>query len=156
QADQGREARAAHDAVGVEDDHVPVLAAPAPAEVGDVAALALDAVPPPAIEDPAESADGGAQVDPCLAFGDQRVGLAAVAEDEEVEALRRSGGSERLPGRPDAGEHAWHVLVANRHDERGARLRGNGRPRWRRPGDGVTIAPQAQEHEPAERRPESE
>ena len=48
---------AAHHAVGVEHDHVAVAPAPAAAEVGDVAALALDAVRAPAVEDAAEAAD---------------------------------------------------------------------------------------------------
>ena len=46
---------ARHDAVGVEHDHVAVLAAPAPAEVGDVAALALQAHAAAAVEDACRS-----------------------------------------------------------------------------------------------------
>src|SRR6185436_6004156 len=38
-----RQAFAAHDAVSIHDDHVAVIAAPAAAEVSDVAALAVDA-----------------------------------------------------------------------------------------------------------------
>src|SRR4029079_17949820 len=59
-AHERRQAIAGHDAVGVEHDHVTVLAAPAAAEVGDVAALSLDPVLAPAIEHAPESADGAA------------------------------------------------------------------------------------------------
>src|SRR4029453_19274511 len=108
---QGREALTAHDAVRVEDDHVPVLAAPASTEVRDVPALSLDAVLAPAIEDRSEPVHGRAQIQPRLSLRHQRVGLAAVAENEEVEALAQTRGGHRLPCRADTRKHARDVLI---------------------------------------------
>ncbi len=70
QAHQLDQASPAHDAVGVEHDHVAVALAPAAAEIGDVAALALDAVLAPAVEDAAEAVRTAAQIEPRLALGD--------------------------------------------------------------------------------------
>ena len=158
QPHQGREALTAHDAVRVQDDHVPVLAAPAPAEVRDVAALSLDVVPAPAIEDRARTRSTDAhRSQPRLSLRHQRVGLGAVAENEEVEVLTQTPcAGDRLVCRADTREHARDVLVANRHDDRRARLGRDGGRRGRRSGDGVAVTPQTQEHEPAQRRPESE
>ena len=65
---------AGHHAVGVEHDHVAIAASPAAAEIGDVAALSLDAVRSPAIEDVAE-AHSPAEVEPCADLGDPRIGI---------------------------------------------------------------------------------
>src|SRR5438045_4367923 len=53
--DEPSNAVAGHHAVGVEHDHVAIAASPAAAEIGDVAALPLDAMRSPAIEDVAEA-----------------------------------------------------------------------------------------------------
>src|SRR5258705_11117447 len=53
--DESSNALAGHHAVGVEHDHVAIAAAPAAAEIGDVAALPLDAMRSPAIENVAEA-----------------------------------------------------------------------------------------------------
>ena len=156
QAHQRRDAVAAHDTVRIQDDHVSVLAAPAPTEIRDVPALPLDAMPAPAIEDVAEPADRRAQIEPGASLRRQRVRLAAVAENEEVELRQGAGAGDRLVGRPNPREHARHVLVANGHDDRRAGLRRNRGPGRHGSTDGVTIAGQAQEHEPTQRCPESE
>ena len=121
-AHQRRQARAAHHAVGVQHHHVAVVRAPAPQEVVDVAALLLHAALAAAIEQAAEAVDLARHRLPRRQFGDAQVGIVAVAEHEEVEALELPGRGERLPGRAQAGEHAIDVLVADRHDDRGARI----------------------------------
>ncbi len=55
QLHQPLQAQAGHDAVGVEDHHVAVIAAPAAAEIRDIAALALDAMDAAPVEDAAEA-----------------------------------------------------------------------------------------------------
>ena len=125
QAHQAAQALAAHDAVGVEHDHVLVLATPATAEVVEVAALALHAAATAAVEDAAEAFRLAAHVQPCLLFGDGDVGVVGVAEHEEVETVEVAAGGHRLERRAQAGEHARHVFVADRHHQRGARLGGD-------------------------------
>src|SRR5690606_16731361 len=55
QAHQAAQAFAAHDAVGIEHDHVLVIAAPTTAEVVEVAALALYPTPAATVEDATEA-----------------------------------------------------------------------------------------------------
>ena len=114
---------AAHRAVGVEHDHVAVVAAPAAAEVGHVAGLALGAALAPAVEQRqaartlrqhrAQPLEG-----PHLGLLQRRI--LGVGQHEHVEALLLAGGGERLAGGAQAGEHLGDVLVADRHHERGA------------------------------------
>ena len=121
QPDQRGQALPAHDAVGVEDDHVAVVAAPAPAEVGDVAALALDAVLAPAVENAAEAVHFLAQALPGVELGDARVGIIAVAQHEEVEPVELARTHQRLVSGLQPGEHPRHLLVADRHHDGSAR-----------------------------------
>ncbi len=156
-AHERRQAFAAHHAVGIEHDHVAVLASPAAAEVGDVAALALDPVLSPAIEDAAEAVDGAAERKPGIELGDARIGVAGVGQDEKVEPVERAGLLQRLVRRAQSREHARHVFVADRHDDRGARFG------WNRRGtaaghplrDRVTVATPVEQPESGERGPES-
>ena len=150
------EAVAAHHAVGIEHDHVFVVLAPAPAEIGDVAALALDAMPAQAIEDAAEAAGVAAQVEPRAALGDARVRIAGVAQEKEIEAVEQTGARDRFVGRAHAGEHARGVFVADRHDDGGARVFGDRFVAADRRGDRKAVAAFAQQHEQAGHRcPES-
>ncbi|MNS45911.1 hypothetical protein D3C72_783910 [compost metagenome] len=154
QARQRAQALAAHHAVGVEHDHVAVLAAPAAAEVGHVAGLALHAVAAPAVEDATEAAHGAADFHPGVVLGGAQVGVAAVREDKEVEVGQVARALERLIRRPQPGEDACHVLVGNRHDD----CRAGGWIDWRvRRGaarDQVAVAALGQHQEAHHRRPE--
>ena len=87
-----------HDAVRIENHHVAVLATPAPAEIGDVAAFAFDTVPAPAIEDSPESVHCAAHPDPRLDLLDPCVGIHRVGQDEEIEPVGRAGRPQRLIG----------------------------------------------------------
>ncbi len=122
QPHQAGQTFATHHAVGIEHHHVAVAAAPAPAEVVDVAALALHPTPAAAIEDMAETIHRATQLDPGLLLGDTGVRVVAVAEHEDIEMLQLTGGLERLVSRAQTGEHPRHVLVGDRHHQRGARL----------------------------------
>jgi hypothetical protein len=67
---------AAHDAVGVQNDHVPVFESPPAAKVGDIAALALHVDPAVSVENAVspvhqagKSVPGGFFLDPCVRIG---------------------------------------------------------------------------------------
>ena len=117
-ANQTGDARAAHHAVGIQHDHVAVVLAPAPAEVGDVTALALDPMPSPAVEDATEAAHGATKPQPRCDFGDPRFRIAAVGEHEEVEVIEFPGHRHRSIGGTQACKDARNILVADRHDDR--------------------------------------
>src|SRR3546814_9480489 len=85
------------------------------APVGDVAGLAFDAMHATAIEDATEAVDVAAQLQPGRNFGAAGVGLAAVGEHVEVERIAQPGTLDRVVGRADTGEHAWHVLRSEEH-----------------------------------------
>src|SRR6476660_7123768 len=91
QPQQRGEASSAHDAVGVEHDHVAVAVPPAPAEIGDVAALALDPMLPPPVKHPVEAVYRAAQRQPRIELRDAYVRLAGVGEHEKIEMLQVSG-----------------------------------------------------------------
>src|SRR5678815_3506812 len=78
------EALPAHDAVGVEDDQIAIVPAPPAAEIGDVSALALDAMLSPAVEDAPEGVERPAGLEPCLDFCDARVRIIGVRQHEPV------------------------------------------------------------------------
>ena len=154
QLQQTRQTRAAHHAVGVEHDHIDVVFAPAPAEVGDIAALALDAVLPPAVEHPIEALDGAACLLPSTDFGDARVGVARIGEHEEIEMRQCAALRNRLVGRSQACEHARHVLVSDRHDDRGAHGGSDRRIGRRSCRDRVAVAFEQQQDVAGHRGPE--
>ncbi|SDY81237.1 hypothetical protein SAMN05421755_10518 [Nitrosomonas sp. Nm33] len=146
---------AAHHAVGIHHHHVAILAAPAPAEVVDVAALALHPAPSPAVEDAPVAAGLAAQFEPGLLLGGGDVRRTGVAEDEEIEAVQLAAGGHRFVGRPQAGEHARHVLVADRHDNGRAGLGGNRLVAHAAAGDAVAVIPGEQFPEPHQGGPET-
>src|SRR5690606_1608079 len=109
-----------------------------PAEVVDVAALALHPAPAAAIEDMAETIHIAAQLQPGLLLGHAGVGIVAVAEHEDIEVLDLARGQQRLVGRPQPGEHPRYVLVGDGHHQRRTRL---GRNRFvARAGGGNVVA----------------
>jgi hypothetical protein len=139
----------------VEHDHVAVVLAPPAAEIRDVAALALDAVPAPAIEDAPESSHLGAQLLPGVDLRDARVGIIAVAQDEEIEGVQLAGRFERFVGRAQPGENAGDVLVEDRHHDRDAGIRCDRRVRRRRAGDRVAVSSARQHREAGHGGPEA-
>src|ERR1017187_8209999 len=104
QSHQCGQAFAAHDAVGIEHDHVAVTAAPTPAKIGDIAALVLDAVLAQAIEDAPEASYCSTQIEPCVYFGDSNIGIAAVGEHKKVEAFELSRLGDRFIRSAQPGE----------------------------------------------------
>ena len=146
---------ARHHAVGVEDHHVLVAAAPAPAPVGDVAALALDAVLATPVEDVAEAVHLLAQLHPGLDLGDADVGFGAVAEYVEIEARQLAGAARRFEGGAQSGEDAMHVLVADRHQDRGAHVVGDCGIGFRRRRNRVFVPTRKQGPEAHQRGPEA-
>src|SRR5690606_9884867 len=97
-------------------------AAPAPAEVVDVAALALHSAATAAIEDMAETVDLAAQLQPGLLLGHASIGVVAVAEHEDIEVLDLTRGQQRFVGGSQPGEYPGHVLVGDGHYQCRARL----------------------------------
>src|SRR6185312_8178662 len=93
----------------------------------DVAALALDPVLSPAIENAAEAVYGATKREPGVELGDARIGIAGVGQDEKVESVERAGLLQRLVRCAQSRKHALHVFVADRHDDRRARFRWNRR-----------------------------
>ncbi|MCY1515597.1 hypothetical protein D9M68_501870 [compost metagenome] len=127
QLDHRGQAVAAHHGVGVEHDHVAVVLAPAAAEVGHVAGLAVRAAGAQAVVHldlrlVRALGQRGAQVFPGGALGGGGLGVVAVGQHEHVELLGVARGGDRFAGGAQAGEHGGHVLVADRHDDRGACL----------------------------------
>ncbi len=123
QPHQRLQAVAAHHRVGVHDDHVLVVGAPAAAEVGHVAGLLLGAHAAHAVEHVAAAGERVAQVGERGALlGDDGVVL-AVRQHEDVERVQRTAALQRRGRGAQAGEHGGHVLVADRHDQRGAGVR---------------------------------
>src|SRR5262249_56571114 len=72
-AHQRSQAVSGHHAVGVEHDHIAVVAPPAAAKVCDVAALALDVVLTPAVIDAAETAYRATQIEPAHRLHDPNI-----------------------------------------------------------------------------------
>ncbi|MNS85543.1 hypothetical protein D3C72_1194100 [compost metagenome] len=155
QAHQTGQALAAHHGVGVEYDHVLVVTAPTTAEVVEVAALAFYATTTAAIEDLAEATGFAADVQPGLLLGNTDIGVVTVAEDEEIEAVQVTRGRNRLEGRPQAGEHPRHVLVADRHHQCGARILWNRLVTGTFTGNTVFIVTSQQFEEAHQRGPET-
>ncbi len=124
QPHQRDQALAAHHAVGVEHDHVAEQASPAAAEVGHVAGLALGAAPSPAVVQlRARLAERLAQREKGLLLDAEQRRVVAVAQHEELEAVEVAGARQRLERRAQPAEHGGGRLVADRHDDRGARGR---------------------------------
>ncbi len=86
-----------HDAVGIEHDHVAVALAPAAAEIGHVAALAVDAVAALAIENFPEGVELLAERQPRAFLLDPVVGVVGIAADVEIEMLDLAGLFQAVP-----------------------------------------------------------
>ena len=110
-----------HQAVGVEDDHLLVAAAPAAAEVGDVAGLAGVVAQAVAVVN-AGREGGFAQALEGRLLGEPHLGVGRVGEEEEVEAVARLGAGKVLQDRPRRRRHLPGVLVVHGQQEGRARL----------------------------------
>ena len=122
QLGHGDDAVAAHHAVGVQHHHVAVVLAPAAAEVGHVACLAVGAACAQAVVHLhlgllAVLRQGAAQLFPGGALGAGNGGVVAVGEHKHIERGAVAGGSHRLAGGAQPGKHGGHVFVADRHDD---------------------------------------
>ena len=116
---------AAHDAVGVEHDHVLVLRAPAAAEVGHVAALALGVVAAATVENVVEHVFSLAEFVPGFLFGHPGVGTGGVAENEDVELVAFAGLHQGVPGGGNARHVFAGVLIVHGEENGGAGRVGN-------------------------------
>ena len=145
-----------HQAVGVENDHVGVAAAPSTAEVGDIAALALGVFGAVAIEDPAESVDFPAPRMPGQLFGDPGFGVGGVAEDVEIEPLVLAGSAKRGVDGRQSPKHGFRIFIVDRNDDgRAVPFGAVGQGRVRCTGPKTAPIAAAGEHdEPRRRRPE--
>lgn len=120
-ADQPDDRLAAHQAVRIEDQHLRISGAEPAHPVGDVAGLAFRIGRPPAIEDARMAFGALAQLQECGFLGDPDGRIGGVAEDEDVEAVDRSDGFERLVhGAQRRGDAGGRFIVC-RHEQRGAR-----------------------------------
>src|SRR6202521_5368044 len=104
QPNQRGQAFAAHHAVRVQHDHVAIILTPAPAEIGDVAALAFDPVLAPSIKNAAEATDRAAHVKPGGDFSNADIGLVRIGEHEEIEVLELARALQRIVARAQSGE----------------------------------------------------
>ena len=118
QAHQAAQTLAGHHRVCVQHHHIAVLAAPAAAEIIDVAALTLHATTATTIENLPFALHFGNQLHPRLLLSHTDIGVIAVAENIDVEMSGVTGRFHRLPGRPQAGENAVNVFVTDRHYQR--------------------------------------
>ena len=130
---------AAHQAVGIEHDHLLIGAAEPAHPFGDVARLLADILDAPTIIDRDRRGRGEFRPGGLLQLAVQ---LARIAEDEEIEEGRAAGIGDRLRHRGDPAEGGLDALVMHRHQDRGAVAQRAGRPRNRReagvvPGDQV-------------------
>ena len=122
---QPGQAIARHDAVRIQHHHVAIVATPSATKIADVAALALDAVLAPAIEDAPEAVHRAAKLEPRSMLIDSRVRVRRVRQDEKVEAVARTCSRERFVGGAQARENARYVFIADRHYDGRARVGGD-------------------------------
>ncbi|MPL98195.1 hypothetical protein SDC9_44395 [bioreactor metagenome] len=100
-----------HDAVRIENGHVPVAFSPAPAEVGHVAALPLGVACPLPVEDTPEGAFFDAEAVPGLFLLHPDVRVGGVTQQEEVEPLQGSRLPDGVVGCPQPGDDPLHLFV---------------------------------------------
>ena len=122
QLDHRGQAVAAHYGVGIEHHHVAIVLAPATAEVGNVASLAVRAAGAQAVVHlhlrlVRAGGQCGAEVLPGGALGCGGFRRVAVGQNKHVELLRMAGGGNRFASGAQAGEYCGHVFVADRHDD---------------------------------------
>ncbi len=89
-----------HHRVSVQHNHIAILAAPAAAEVIDVAALTLHSTTTAAVEDLPFALHFGNQLHPRLLLSNTDIGVIAIAEDIDVEMSGVTGRFHRLPRSP--------------------------------------------------------
>ena len=111
-------------------------------------------MPPPAIENVSES-DRAAEREPGVDLGHPCIRIAGIGENEEIEVRELAGPGDRIVRGLQPGKNPSHVLVADRHDDRGAdigiqRCVGRGRARNRE-----LVPTQQLEDEARDRGPES-
>ena len=104
---------AGHDRVGVEDDHVGIVAAVAAAEVGHVAAFSFQVDAASAVEDASVGLKFVAEMIPGRFLPHPAVRVGAVAQDVDVETVGRSEVYQGTPHGADAGHDAFGLLVAD-------------------------------------------
>ena len=114
---QAHDRFARHQAVGVEDDHMRVMAAPMGDEVGDVAGLAAQVLPPPSVIK-ARMRQARPHGHERALLRDPDIGVGRVGEQEEVERLNLPGAFDVLENRLHRAEHARGRLVVDRHHDR--------------------------------------
>ena len=76
-------------------------------------------MPPPAIEDVSE-ADRAAEREPGVDLGHPCIRIAGIGENEEIEVRELAGPGDRIVRCLQPGKNPSHVLIADRHDDRGA------------------------------------
>ena len=108
---------AGHQTVGVEDDHMRIVAAPVSDEIGDVARFAGQILAPPSVVE-AGLRQACADGDESALFGDPDIGVGGVGQQEEVERVRLAGAFDVLEDRLHGAEHARRRLVVDRHHDR--------------------------------------
>ena len=108
---------AGHQTVGVEDDHMRIVAAPVNDEIGDVARFTGQILaPPPVIETGVRQSC--AKRDESALLGDPDIGVGGVGQQEEVERVRLARAFDVLENRLHGAEHARGRLVVDRHHDR--------------------------------------
>ena len=131
---QAHDRVARHHAIGVEHDHMRVMAAPMGDEIGDVAGLAAQVLAPsPVIE--ARLRQPRAHRQKRALLGDPDVGVGGVGDEEEVERMGLAGAFDVLEDGLHGAEHARGRLVVDRHHDRRSLAQGRGgsrRPRCAR------------------------
>ncbi len=153
---EAHEGFSGHHAVRIENDHVAVAAAPAAAEIGDVAALAVEGNAALAVEHAAVGLKPRTEADPGAFFIDPAIGLVRVAEDEEVEGVAVTRGAQRDEHVLERAEDAGGIFVVNGHHDGGGTQRERGIGLFLdRPHDLERFADEADE-EPPKRDRESE
>ena len=110
----------------------------------------------PAIKHASKPVHCQAQLQPRLDLGDTGIRVAGIGKYEEIEVLQISGPRHRFVSCAQPGKDTWHMLVANRHDDRGASLFVERRIAGGAARNGVTVTAKQQQHEPGDGCPEAD
>ena len=144
-----------HDAVRIEHDHVAIAPAPAVAKILQVAAFAGDVLFPISVEDSPVRIEIHAHAVPVCLFLHPAVGIAGIAQDQQIEIIPPASFLQGLPNGAQPGRDPGGVLVVDRHDQRrpqGAIIRTCAG--WRKSSDRVFVATPQQHPEAQGRGPE--
>ena len=120
-----------HQAVGVQQHHIAITPAPTADEFRDIAGLLGGVVLAIAVEDPPVGIQVAGRLVPQDLLFDPGIGVARVAQHEELEVLQQPGVAQGFVHGSDPGKDAHRVLVVGGHDERRSQPRV---PLGRRPG----------------------